>query len=166
MKRMLLTVLSSGGRLAVGALADASAEPSPDEAAIRKRVTAYVEAFNKHDAKALADFWSPDAVYLNRVTGEEVVGREAIAQQFTDLFKDEPEAKNDVPDRIGRVRLAQRGRRARHFDDDVSKGEPDDTAYAPSMRGSRDGKWLLDRVTDEANPDKDFTTNTSNRWNG
>ena len=53
------------------------ADQSADEAAIRKSAASYVEAFNKHDAKALADLWSPDAVYLNRTTGEEVVGREA-----------------------------------------------------------------------------------------
>ena len=49
-------------------------QPSADETAIRDSVKTYVDAFNKHDAKALADMWSPDAVYLNRITGEEVVG--------------------------------------------------------------------------------------------
>ena len=46
-----------------------------------------MQAFNKHDAKALADAWSPEAVYLNRATGAEVVGRAAIVEQFTALFK-------------------------------------------------------------------------------
>src|SRR5207247_6431240 len=67
-----------------------------DEAAIRKSAASYVEAFNKHDAKALADLWSPDAVYLNRSTGEEVVGREAIIEQFVALFKEQPELKLEV----------------------------------------------------------------------
>src|SRR3982751_49498 len=69
------------------------ADQSADEAAIRRSAASYVEAFNKHDAKALADLWSPDAVYLNRSTGEEAVGREAIAEQFTALFKQQPELK-------------------------------------------------------------------------
>src|SRR5437868_8741177 len=67
-----------------------------DEAAIRKAAASYAEAFNKHDAKAVADQWSPDAVYLNRTTGEEAVGREAIAQQFVDLFKEQPNVKLEV----------------------------------------------------------------------
>ena len=40
MKRMLLTVLVLGGCLTARSLADPPAEPSPDEAAIRKMVTA------------------------------------------------------------------------------------------------------------------------------
>ena len=47
--------------------------------------------FNKHDAKALASYWSPEAVYVNRMTGEQVVGREAIQQQFEALFKSQRE---------------------------------------------------------------------------
>ena len=62
-------------------------DQSADEAAIRKMAASYVEAFNSHDAESLADHWSPDAVYLNRTTGEEVVGRTAIAEQFKTLFE-------------------------------------------------------------------------------
>ena len=50
----------------------------------------------KHDAKALADYWSPEAVYLNRTSGEEVVGRNAIAEQFAALLKEQPELKLEV----------------------------------------------------------------------
>src|SRR5438045_9159324 len=69
------------------------ADQSADEAAIRKSAASYVEAFNQHDAKALADLWSPDAVYLNRTTGEQVVGREAIVEQLAALFKEQHEVK-------------------------------------------------------------------------
>ena len=71
-------------------------EPPAADAAIKKAVAAYVEAFNKHDAKALAEQWSPEAVYVNRVTGEEVVGQKAIAEQFTAIFKEQPKLKIDV----------------------------------------------------------------------
>src|SRR6476469_9919907 len=80
----------------VSVLAQQPSNQSTDEAAIRKAAASYVEAFNKHDAKALADLWSPDAVYTNRTTGEEVVGRAAIAEQFTALFKEQPEVKLEV----------------------------------------------------------------------
>ena len=77
----------SGGAIVNWSFAGQPGEPSADEAAIRKADEAYVKAFNKHDAKALADAWSPEAVYLNRVTGDEVIGRAAIAEQFTAFFK-------------------------------------------------------------------------------
>src|SRR3954469_22324259 len=80
----------------VSALAQEPSSQSTDEAAIRKAAASYVEAFNKHDAKALADQWSPDAVYLNRTTGEEAIGREAIAKQFVDLFKEQPNVKLEI----------------------------------------------------------------------
>src|SRR6476469_3168303 len=80
----------------VSVLAQQPSNQSTDEAAIRKAAASYVEAFNKHDAKALADLWSPDAVYRNRTTGEETVGRDAIAAQFTALFKEQPEVKLEV----------------------------------------------------------------------
>src|SRR5262245_58302533 len=67
-----------------------------DEAAIRKSVESYVQAFNKHDAQALAEHWSPDAVYRNRTTGEEVVGRTAIAEQFAALLEKQPDLKVEV----------------------------------------------------------------------
>ena len=62
------------------------ADQAEDEAAIRKNVAAYVTAYNKHDAKTLATFWSPDAVYVNPETGEEAVGHDAIGDQFTDVL--------------------------------------------------------------------------------
>ena len=62
MKRVLFLALLLG----VASVSRSSAQ-SADEAAIRKMAASYVEAFNKHDA----EHWSPDAVYLNRTTGEE-----------------------------------------------------------------------------------------------
>src|SRR5512141_2832860 len=96
MKRILLCLLAVGGATANWSPCQQPGDPPTQEAAIRKTDAAYVQAFNRHDAKALADFWSPEAVYLNRITGEEVVGRSAIADQFTALFKAQPEIKLDV----------------------------------------------------------------------
>ena len=46
-------------------------DQAEEEAAIRKIDDAYVEAYNKHDAKALAAMWSPEAVYVDPETSEE-----------------------------------------------------------------------------------------------
>jgi uncharacterized protein (TIGR02246 family) len=122
-------------------------DQSANEDAIRKMVASYVQAFNKHDAKSLADYWSPDAVYLNRTTGEEVVGRAAIAEQFAALLKEQPELKVEVNvDSIQFISpnvAVERGT-TRFL---APNAEPEEIEYT-AVDIKRDGKWLLDRVTD------------------
>src|SRR3954453_14099371 len=72
------------------------AEQSEDEAAIRKSDDAYVEAYNKRDAKALAALWSPEAVYVDPETGEKFVGPDEIAKEFADTFASSKDAKLEV----------------------------------------------------------------------
>lgn len=129
--------------------AQQSGEPPAAEAAIKKAVAAYVEAFNKHDAKALAEQWSPEAVYINRITGEEVVGQKAIAEQFTAIFKAQPSLKIDVSTQS--VQLLSPNVAVEHGTASLvaAKGTPEVIEYT-AVYVKRDGKWLLDRVTDKA----------------
>jgi uncharacterized protein (TIGR02246 family) len=148
MKRILL----AGALFAGSAAAAIGAEDSPqaaDEAAIRQAAASYVEAFNKHDAQAVADQWSPDAVYLNRSTGEEVVGQAAIANQFAALFEEQPELKLEVT-----VTSVQFVSPNVAIEQGTAKmltpnAEPEETEYS-AVDVKRDGKWLLDRVTDKS----------------
>ncbi|MFN0020715.1 MAG: YybH family protein [Pirellulaceae bacterium] len=124
-------------------------EPTAAVAPIKKAVAAYIEAFNKHDAKAIAELWSPEAVYINRISGEEVVGQKAIAEQFTAIFKERPDLKIEVSTKSvqfvspnvaveqGTAKLA------------AAKSEPEEFEYT-AVYVKRDGNWLLDRVTDKA----------------
>jgi uncharacterized protein (TIGR02246 family) len=147
MKRLsrCLLVLSC---LAAGPVpGQASAQPSADETAIRTTVAAYVQAYGKHDSQALADLWSPEAVYSNRLTGEEVVGRAAIAEQFAALFKEQPELKLDVnPESIQLLspNTAVEYGTAKLL---TPQREPEELKYT-AVYVKRDGRWLLDRVTD------------------
>jgi uncharacterized protein (TIGR02246 family) len=149
MRRALLLVILLDMACASHANGEPPGDQSEDETAIRKMARSYVEAFNKHDAKALADYWSPDAVYLDRTTGEEVVGRSAIAEQFTALFQDQPEVKLEVT--VESVQFIspnvalERGT-TRFLDPNE---EPEEIAYT-AVDVKRDGKWLLDRVTDQS----------------
>lgn len=138
----------------VATLADAlhaqqASNESADESVIRGAAASYVEAFNKHDAQAIAAHWSPDAVYLNRTTGEEVVGREAIAEQFAALFQDQPDLKMEVE--VTSIQFVSPNVA-------VEQGvvailapntEPEVTEYS-AVDIKRDGKWLLDRLTDKS----------------
>ncbi len=56
-----------------------------DQAALQKRAEAFVEAFHKGDALALAAFWTPDGDYTDQ-TGRQLKGREAITKAFQELF--------------------------------------------------------------------------------
>ena len=96
MTRALLCLFFCGALLMGRSWGQEPADLPASEAAIREAAVSYAEAFNKHDAKAVAEHWSPDAVYFNRSTGEEVVGRTAIAEQFTALFDEKPELKLEV----------------------------------------------------------------------
>lgn len=130
-------------------------EPSPAEAAIRASAPAYVRAFNAHDSKALADQWSPEAVYLNRSTGEEVVGREAIAEQFDALFQAQPELKLEVS--VESIRLLSPNVAVEQGTSTFlsPQGEPEEIDYT-AVYVQRDGQWLLDRVTDD---EREVTSN-------
>ncbi len=126
-----------------------SSDQSASEAAIRAMAASYAAAFNKHDAEALADHWSPDAVYLDRTTGEEVVGRAAIAEQFKTLLKEQPELKVEVSvDSIQFIspNVAVEQGKTRFL---APGAEPEEIDYT-AVDVKRDGKWLLDRVTDKA----------------
>jgi ketosteroid isomerase-like protein len=93
MKHTLLCLVACAILGASSSSAQQAVDQSSDEAGIRAMAAAVVEAYNRHDAVALAELWSPDAVYVNRSTGEQVVGRAAIAQQFDRQFQDQPGVK-------------------------------------------------------------------------
>ncbi|MDD5556564.1 MAG: SgcJ/EcaC family oxidoreductase [bacterium] len=150
MKRMLVAAAMAAWGLASGAGAETDRQAA-DEAAIRKAVEAYVAAFNKGDAKALAALWSPAAVYTNPRSGVEVVGREAIEKEFAAVLAGAEgatlEAKTDsiqfispsVAVEHGTARLA------------VPDAPPEESEYAAIYIRSGD-RWLLDRVTEEETP--------------
>jgi uncharacterized protein (TIGR02246 family) len=128
--------------------APSSAEArAADEAAIRASGKAFIDAYNARDAKKLAEFWSPEAIYVDPATGEEIVGRDAIEETFTDAFDDKKDAKLTVDvdsiDFVSPSVAIVRGT-ARVL---VPGEEPDDSEFT-SVRVKRDGKWLIDRVSE------------------
>ncbi|NLX98816.1 MAG: SgcJ/EcaC family oxidoreductase [Rhodopirellula sp.] len=133
---------------AIGAEADRQAA---DRAAIRKAVESYVVAFNQGDAKALAAKWAPEAVYTNPLSGEQVVGREAIEQQFAAIFAEAKGAKlQAATNSIGFVspNVAVEQGTAKVIRPDQA---PDESEYT-AVYVKREGQWLLDRVTEEDMP--------------
>ncbi|TWU30833.1 SgcJ/EcaC family oxidoreductase [Novipirellula artificiosorum] len=147
MTRTLLAIGWMGCCFAV-ACAD---EPNPratEEAAIRSAVEAYVTTFNQADAEALAALWSPEAVYSNPISGDQVMGREAIKNQFAGIFAETSGIKltattNSI-DFISPNVAVENGSAKLVQADSLLEASEYTAVYV-----KRDGMWLLDRVTEE-----------------
>ena len=127
---------------------DTSTDPrAADEAAIHAAGKAFIEAYNARDAKKLATLWSPEAVYIDPLTGEQTVGREEIEKVFEDAFSDKQDAKLEVE--LGSIEFVSPNaaivRGVAHV---IRPGaEPEDSEFT-SVRVKREGQWLLDRVSE------------------
>jgi len=127
------------------------ADQAADEAAIRKNDDAYVEAYNKHDAKAVASMWSPEAVYVDPDTGEEAVGREEIEKEFAETFADLKNSKLEI--KVNSIKFLSPNVAVENGTARVirPKEEPDESNYS-ALFVRREGNWLLDRVSEEETP--------------
>src|SRR5262249_42057265 len=83
MKRLNLAAL--GVALLVTPTAWTEQPMSPEEAALLKRAEAFVETFNKGDAKALSEFFTPDADVVDP-EGHHIKGRKAIEETYRQYF--------------------------------------------------------------------------------
>ena len=84
--------------LAAGCLAAMAADPpqaGDDESAIRQMDDAYVAAFNRGDAAALAACWCEDGAYISPA-GETWQGRAKIQEAFVSFFAENQGAKLEV----------------------------------------------------------------------
>lgn len=121
-----------------------------DRAAVSAAITAYVKAFNDRDAPGLAAHWSVDGVYTSRTSGARIVGRAAMEKDFVDLFAANENVKLQVStESIEFVspNVAVESGTAKIMRSDE---EPEETAYTV-VYVKRDGKWLIDRTSEEDN---------------
>lgn len=87
----LVIVVLAASAATFASIASRSVEAPADDAvaAVRAelvaRATAFVDAFAREDAKALAEFWTTDGDLID-LNGRRLVGREAIAADFEAVF--------------------------------------------------------------------------------
>jgi uncharacterized protein (TIGR02246 family) len=107
----------------------------------------FIAAFNKGDAKALANVWTPDATYVDQV-GREYKGRTAIEQLYQNVFGARKGAKLTIhvtsakqvsPD----VALEEGGTEVT-----PSEGGPGTVARFSAVLVKKDGEWYLQSVHD------------------
>ena len=67
-------------------------QSSPQLAAVRAESKAFVDAFNKADASAVAACWTVDGEYVDDA-GNTFAGRDAIAKAYDNFLRDNPNAK-------------------------------------------------------------------------
>jgi uncharacterized protein (TIGR02246 family) len=134
--------------IALMCAATALAQSDEDRTKIESSVKSYIAAFNSGDAKALAAHWSPDGVYISRQTGERTSGRDALEKEFTAAFKQSKNAKlaatTDSIEFVSPNVALEQGTAVISRPD----AKPEQTSYRV-VHVKRDGKWLIDRITEE-----------------
>jgi uncharacterized protein (TIGR02246 family) len=129
----------------------AFADQSADEATIRANAAKYVESYNRRDSRTMASMWSPEAVYIDSETGEKAIGHDAIAKQLDDEFAGAEDAKLTIQidsiDFVSPNVAVEKGTAEVTY----SKQKPEKTEYT-AVHVKRDGKWMLDRVTEVPEP--------------
>ena len=134
--------------IAVMCATTAHAQNDEDRSKIESSVKSYVAAFNSGDAKALAAHWSPDGVYISRQSGSQTTGSDALEKEFAAMFKQSKgaklEATTDSIEFVSPNVALERGTAV------VARAgaEPEKTTYRV-VHVKRDGKWLIDRITEE-----------------
>ncbi|HTU20741.1 MAG TPA: SgcJ/EcaC family oxidoreductase [Gemmataceae bacterium] len=128
--------------------AAAKRQANPEaEQAIQTNAEAFIEAFHKGDASALASFWTMDGDYTNQ-HGRHLQGRAAIEKAFQAFFEENKGLKlriNSVSLRFVTPEVA--------VEDGTTEvkgadGEPPSEARYTIVHVKKDGKWYLSSVRD------------------
>lgn len=116
-----------------------------DESALKQLLAGYTEAFNKHDAKAVASFWTEKCVHIDRQTGERTEGRQAIEEDLKTVFENVPNAQ--FSSSINSVRMVQPTVASVEGETRLSgtSDQPVVSAFT-AIVVAENGTWLLDSV--------------------
>lgn len=125
--------------------AGADAAAAERQAAITKTAQAFVEAFGKGDAEALAAFWTPEGDYRD-LDGRVLKGRKAIAADYADFFAENKGLTLRIE--VSSVRFPTPDTA---IEDGVTsvlspQGDPPSRANYTNFLVKRDGRWLLSSV--------------------
>ncbi|MCA9068196.1 MAG: SgcJ/EcaC family oxidoreductase [Planctomycetaceae bacterium] len=118
-----------------------------DKEAIAKKAEAFVEAFHKGDAKALAAFWIPEGDYTSQ-TGRAMKGQDAIEKAFKKFFAENKALKLGIESESLRFVTPDVA-----IEDGVSTvlspdGTPPSRVRYSNVYVKRDGEWYLSSMRD------------------
>ena len=134
--RCLLSVLLTASVVAVS---------RADESALRAAIVSYVNAFNDQDLQTVANMWTENATHIDRESGEQTKGREAISKDIETVFGEQPNTR--LSGQVDSVRMITA---------DVAKvdgqtmvgipGQPPTESTFSAILIQQNGKWLIDSM--------------------
>lgn len=122
-------------------------EDSPDVKAVRAKIASYLDAFNKHDAQAVAAHWSENGEFITPA-GRQIQGRAALEKEFTEYFAEAKDAKLQLGEPT--IALLSPGVAVEHGTALVvaSDREPIETDYEVIHVKTAEG-WKMDSVREK-----------------
>jgi uncharacterized protein (TIGR02246 family) len=119
----------------------AKTERPEDDKAIREAAQAFARAFEKGDAKAVGEFFTPEGEYRDD-SGQEVQGRAALEKAYSGFFAKRPEMK--VEDKTNSIRFLGKDTAVEDgmFTVRAKGAEPMSSRYS-SLYVRQDGRWLI-----------------------
>ena len=127
----------------------AAVTAAADEAAVKKMIDDYANAFNAKKIEAMMSFWTENGVHVDLDTGARTEGREAIQADMESAFQQRPEnrmlgridslrfVKPDVASVDGRVVI------------NAPNAEPVESAFS-AILVEQDGNWMIDTIEEVA----------------
>jgi uncharacterized protein (TIGR02246 family) len=152
----LTALVAVGGYVATGRIPAVAEEQSPREkepAAKEKeklageRRAAFITAFNKGDARAVASFWTEDANYVDQV-GHEYNGREAIEKLYEKVFAARKGAKLAIHVTASKMVAPEVLLNDGFTEVTPADGGPGTTARFSAVLVKKNGEWYLQSVHD------------------
>lgn len=129
----------------------AAVQNNADLDAIRAAVNSYVEAYNRGDAKAVANFWSENADWISS-SGERFQGRESIEREMEDMFAENKGLKIEVIEPT--VRLVAPDAAVEEGTVRVTRpGEPASDSTYIAVHAKKNGQWKLESVRETSVPE-------------
>jgi uncharacterized protein (TIGR02246 family) len=113
--------------------------------ALMKNAQAFVDAFEKGDAKAVAAFWAEDGDWVN-LTGRRLQGRPSIENAFKDFFTENKGSKLRID--VNSVRFVTPDTAIEDGVTSVTSpdGGPPNQARYTNVHVKKDGQWVLQSV--------------------
>jgi uncharacterized protein (TIGR02246 family) len=142
----LAALVAAGGVVAVGRLpADAEKSKAEDKALDKERRAAFIAAYEKGDAEAVAAFWTEDATYVDP-DGREHKGRPAIEKMYAKLFAEQKGAKLAI-----HVTSIKQATPDVVLEDGITEVTPSGGGFPSASQFSavlvkKDGEWYLQSV--------------------
>ena len=145
---LLFAALSLAGMLSSpGQAQDTDTAEGPELVAVRAQIKSYLEAFNKHDAKAVAAHWTEGGEFITPA-GNAIQGRANLEKEFTEYFSEAKDAKLEIGQ--PELQLLSPGVVVEHGAALVvaSERDPIETDYEAIHVKTADG-WRMDSVREK-----------------